>query len=134
MRRRTPAEMAAAFTNRRLVFLGDSHVLYMHNWLAIALGGRPHNASAETPALSQKVAGGHIQMEMYRRQTASDVSALLHSWNKQQWPDVLVVGALEWPVMLTRNITRHLSEMRTLLTTLREQVRRDACLDMQLLH
>lgn len=47
---------------------------------------------------------------------------------------MLVVGALEWPVMLTRNITRHLSEMRTLLTTLREQVRRDACLDMQLLH
>lgn len=39
MRRRTPAEMAAAFSNRRLVFLGDSHVLYMHNWLATALGG-----------------------------------------------------------------------------------------------
>lgn len=39
IRRRTSAEVASAFANRRLLFVGDSHVRYLHNWLAHTLGG-----------------------------------------------------------------------------------------------
>lgn len=39
LRRRTRPEIAALFANRRLAFIGDSHVRYFHNWVASALGG-----------------------------------------------------------------------------------------------
>lgn len=39
VRRRSRADVAATFRHARLLFLGDSHVRYLHNWLAATLGG-----------------------------------------------------------------------------------------------
>ena len=57
VRRRTPTEIAAALSGKRLVFIGDSHMRYMHNWLAFALGGEA-GVLGPCVAAAAAVAGG----------------------------------------------------------------------------
>ena len=39
VRRREWPEIGAVFANRTLAFTGDSHVRFVHNWIAVHLGG-----------------------------------------------------------------------------------------------
>ena len=39
MRRREWPEIGAVFANKTLAFTGDSHVRFVHNWIAVHLGG-----------------------------------------------------------------------------------------------
>ena len=39
IRRRSPSEIAQVLSHKRVLFMGDSHVRYLHNWVARTLGG-----------------------------------------------------------------------------------------------
>lgn len=44
IRRRPKEQVASIFQNTHLLFLGDSHVRHLHNWLAKTLGGETSSA------------------------------------------------------------------------------------------
>ena len=53
IQRCSKAQMASIFRNSRLLFVGDSHVRYLHNWLAKTLGGEASTAAANLSQSSE---------------------------------------------------------------------------------
>lgn len=53
IQRCSKAQVASIFQDTRLLFLGDSHVRYLHNWLAKTLGGEASTVAANLSQSSE---------------------------------------------------------------------------------
>ncbi|PRW61493.1 CAS1 domain-containing 1-like [Chlorella sorokiniana] len=124
IRRRSKAEVAATLSGARLLLLGDSHVRYLHNWLATTLGGKelPKWTGSGSPIeINQTIATVNVTMAYLTRNYAIESKNTLQRWN-ELWPDVLVVDGAEWHLLMHKNLTAYAQTMQELLHVLRDVV------------